>query len=44
MKARKRAQQRIEELQEVAQIQMSIQEQEEVFRQYADEWIGSIGG
>ena len=40
MKARKKAQQRIEELQEVAQIQMSIQEQEEVFRQYADEWIG----
>jgi hypothetical protein len=39
MKARKKAQQRIEELQEVAQIQMSIAEQEEVFRQYAGEWI-----
>lgn len=40
MKGRRKAQQRIEELQEVAQIQMSIQEQEAVFRQYADEWIG----
>lgn len=40
MKARKKAQQRIEELQEVAQIHMSVHEQEEVFRQYAEEWIG----
>ncbi len=39
IKARKRAQQKIEELQEAAQVQLSVREQEEVFRQYASEWV-----
>lgn len=39
-KARKRAAQRIEELQEVAQIELTLREQEEIFRQYAEEWVG----
>ena len=39
LKARRKAQAKIEELQEVAQIQLSIKEQEDVFRQYADEWL-----
>ena len=39
IKARKKAQQKIEELQEAAQIQLTLREQEDVFRQYADEWV-----
>ena len=39
IKARRKAAAKIEELQEVAQIQMSLREQEQVFRQYADEWL-----
>lgn len=39
IKARKRAQARIEELQEAAQIQLTLREQEDIFRQYAGEWI-----
>lgn len=39
MKARKKAASKIEELQEAAQIQLTLREQEEIFRQYAGEWI-----
>jgi hypothetical protein len=39
MKARKKAASKIEELQEAAQIQLTLREQEEIFQQYAGEWI-----
>ena len=39
IKARRKAAAKIEEMQEVAQIQLSLREQEDVFRQYADEWV-----
>lgn len=39
IKARKKAASKIEELQEAAQIQLTLREQEDIFKQYAGEWI-----